>query len=102
MKTTITLTVIGLLLFIFSMGSSITYSCFHCGPSLSHSLASNITALFSMFILSLVFVRLFKSLGLIQLNSYNAESLVPNDPWDYYVVPQHKPIHIFPTMDLPL
>lgn len=100
MKKTIALAVMGLLLFVFAMGSSFTYNCFHCELSSTHSLASVISAIFSMFFLSLVFVRLFKNLGLIQLNSYCIESIVPNDPWDYYVVPQHKPIYISPTMDL--
>ena len=102
MKTTITLMVIGLLLLVFSTRSTISYSCFDCGHSISYSLASIIAAILSMIILNLVLVRLFKTLYLIQLNSYDVESLVPLDPWDFYIVPQHKPIYIVPPAYLSL
>lgn len=102
MKTTIALAFTGLLLFAFAMGASYTSGCFHCGPTLSHSLESITLSLFSLPFLIFALIRTFKALKLFQPNSYNIESLVPYDESKFFVGLPYEPIFIvLPALKFP-
>lgn len=100
MKITMTLAIAGLVLFIFSIGASIAPSCFHCVMSFTINPESMVLASLSMGFLGFAFFRLFKTLSFIQLNSYSTESLVNFTPYDFYLIPQHKPVYYANPLDV--
>jgi len=81
MKTTITFAVIGLLLSLIAVGTSLEV-CFHCIQTFKFDLTTILLTLLSSLFLCVALLRLIKTAMFIQLNSYNAESLVQFIPYE--------------------
>ena len=82
MKTTLTLAIAGILLFLTAVLSTIESTCFHCVARHSINIVTLISTPLSLGALGLAFIRLFRELPFIETNSYNAESLLQFIPYE--------------------
>ncbi len=85
MKTSILMSVIGFILFVVSVIKSIDTNCFHCKKYFVLDPLMMMLSLVSLIILSAAFVRLLKTMEPLQLNSYNAVSLIESSAYESQV-----------------
>lgn len=95
MKFTMTLSLVGMLLFLIATTQPFSVSCFHCAPSYSIELGAVMLGLSSLIILASALLRLLKYRVVKQINSNGPESMLqfyPYEPHPPLVFLVHYPI----------